>query len=299
MLLNKIKKFTLNRLNDNYEKEIVIKGKILAEKNSFKKKISDLSKVEFSVFSQWGEDGILDWIIRQIKDIPKVFLEIGTEDYKESNTRFLLMDKNWDAHLIDSDQKAIDNIKKQRIFWRYNINVNKLEIDKNNINLISSKFKIPKKLGLLSLDIDGIDYWVLKNLKNFSPEIIVCEYNSLFGEKKELTVPYKKNFNRTKEHYSNLYFGASINAFINLLKKKNYTFIGTNSSGNNAFFIKNKYRYIIKKIDKKKIFSSKFRESRNKKNNLNFLDKKKSIKIIKNKYLINIKTNRRIIIGSL
>ena len=59
-------------------------------------------------------------------------------------------------------------------------------------------------------------------IEALDPSIIVCEYNSLFGQKKSVTVPYKSNFIRSKEHYSNLYYGASINAFIDLMKKKNY-----------------------------------------------------------------------------
>ena len=59
------------------------------------KKIKNISDVEFRVFSQWGEDGIIDWVINQIPNISKNFIEIGTEDYKEANTRFLLMNKNY------------------------------------------------------------------------------------------------------------------------------------------------------------------------------------------------------------
>ena len=93
---------------------------------------------------------------------------------------------------------------------------------KDNINAIVKKINVPKKLGLLSLDIDGVDYWILNNLSFLEPSIVVCEYNSLFGQKKSVTVPYKKNFIRSEEHYSNLYYGASINAFIDLMRKKTY-----------------------------------------------------------------------------
>ena len=95
-------------------------------------------------------------------------------------------------------------------------------ITKDNVNNIIKRIKVPKKLGLLSLDIDGVDYWVLKELSVLDPSIIICEYNSLFGQKKSVTVPYKKNYIRTVEHYSNLYYGASIKAFINLMKKRNF-----------------------------------------------------------------------------
>ena len=77
--------------------------------------------------------------------------------------------------------------------------------------------KIPKKIGLLSIDVDSIDYWILRKMSETLPGIIVCEFNPLFGTKKAITVPNKKNFVRNKEHFSNLYFGASIKAFCKLL----------------------------------------------------------------------------------
>ena len=147
---------------------------------------------------------------------------------------------------------------------------------------------------MLSLDIDGVDYWILNNLSFLEPSIVVCEYNSLFGQKKSVTVPYKKNFIRSEEHYSNLYYGASIKAFIDMMKKKNYFLIGTNSAGNNAFFIEKKlWNKARKLIIEKKVFVSKFRESRNAKGKLNFLDKKKCLEVIKNKHMIDLKDNRK------
>ena len=82
------------------------------------------------------------------------------------------------------------------------------------------------------------------------------------------------------------------------MKKKNYLFIGTNSAGNNAFFIKNSFKKIVNKIiQEKKIFISKFRESRNSKGKLTFLNKKKSLKLIQDKFLIDLKdsTKKKII----
>ena len=246
--------------DEEIQKELILKAKLLSFKNRYLKKIKDLSDVEFQVYSQWGEDGIIDWLISKFPEIPKNFLEIGTQDYKESNTRFLLINRNWDGFLIEADKAAVKDIKSQRIFWKHRLKVKNEFITKDNITNIINKINVPKKLGLLSLDIDGVDYWVLKELSVLDPSIIICEYNSLFGQKKSVTVPYKKNYIREKEHYSNLYYGASIKAFIDLMKKRNYFLIGTNSAGNNAFFLKKKYLNKANKlIVKKKVFNSKFR----------------------------------------
>ena len=279
---------------EKIHKELTLKAKILSFKNKSLKSIKDLSEVEFQVYSQWGEDGIIDWLINKFPEISKSFLEIGTENYKESNTRFLLSNNNWNGFLIEADKAAVKDIKSQRIFWKHNLRVENEFITKDNINEIVKKINVPKKLGLLSLDIDGVDYWILNNLSFLEPSIVVCEYNSLFGQKKSVTVPYKKNFIRSEEHYSNLYYGASIKAFIDMMKKKNYFLIGTNSAGNNAFFIEKKlWNKARKLIIEKKVFVSKFRESRNAKGKLNFLDKKKCLEVIKNKHMIDLKDNKK------
>ena len=281
--------------DEEIQKELILKAKVLSLKNKNLKKINDLSEVEFQVYSQWGEDGIIDWLVSKAPQIPKNFLEIGTQDYKESNTRFLLINRNWDGFLIEGDREQVKKIKSQRIYWKHNLKVKNKFITKENINEVVKNFNVPKKLGLLSLDIDGVDYWVFKELSVLNPSIIICEYNSLFGEKKSITVPYKKNFVRSREHYSNLYYGTSIKAFIDIMRVKNYFLIGTNSAGNNAFFVKkNLWNSISKIVLKKKIFSSKFRESRDHKGNLSFLDKKKSLDLIKNKHVIDLKNKKKI-----
>jgi len=294
-ILKKYLSFVIKRIFDEeIQKELILKAKLLSVKNRYFKKIKDLSDIEFQVYSQWGEDGIIDWLINKYPEIPKIFLEIGTQDYKESNTRFLLINKNWNGFIIEADKAAVEDIKSQRIYWKHNLRAINEFITKDNINNVIKKFNIPKKIGLLSLDIDGVDYWVLKKLSALDPSIIVCEYNSLFGQKKSVTVPYKSNFIRSKEHYSNLYYGASINAFIDLMKKKNYFLIGTNSAGNNAFFVKkNIWNKLKKLIITKKVFVSKFRESRNIKGVLTFLEKKKSLELIKNKFMIDLKDNSK------
>lgn len=282
-----------NMFTEEYEKKLFLEGQKLSIFNSKKKIINDFSEVEYRVFSQWGEDGIIDWIISCLKKIPQIFLEIGTEDYKESNTRYLLQKRNWDGFLIESDKAAVKKIKKNRIFWKYNINVINSFVNSLNINFLLKNNNVPKKIGLLSIDIDSIDYWVLKNLKYTSPSIIVCEFNPLFGDKKKITVPNKNKFIRNKEHFSNLYYGASVKAYQELLERKGYKFIGTNTSGNNAFFIKKDLsKYLYKNIRVKKIFLSKFRESRNKKDKLNFLDKKESLNQIKNKIIYDLETKK-------
>ena len=81
-------------------------------------------------------------------------------------------------------------------------------VNKDNINKflkenLDSSFK---DVGLLSIDIDGVDYWILEQINVIKPSVIVCEYNSIFGDVYKISVPYDENFERTKKHYSNLFW---------------------------------------------------------------------------------------------
>ncbi len=276
-----------------FEQKIFLQGKILSEINNKKKKIKDLSDVEFSVFSQWGDDGIIDWILNSIKTKNKIFLEIGTGDYKESNTRFLLKKRNWKGYIFEGEKKFISEIKNQSIYWMHDLKAFNFFIKKNNINKLLQKINIKKNIGLLSLDIDGNDYWIWKEINKISPDIFVCEYNSVFGDLNEISVLYKDNFNRTKAHYSNLVYGASINAMIKLSKKKGYEFIGTNANGINAYFVKKKYlAKLNKKIKLKKKYSSIIKESRDLDGTKSFISGTDRYALIKNIKVLDLKDKK-------
>ena len=258
IFLNKI----FFRRPDFSEKKIFLQGQVNEQENNKKDVINNFKDIEFSVFSQFGEDGIISWIINKLPKIEKIFLEIGTQDYWESNTRFLLKSKNWKGYLIEASEKDVGKIKSQKIYWQHNVKAIHAFANAENINEIIKKNIEEKEIGLLSIDIDGNDYWIIEKINNLSPKIIVCEFNSVFGDLFNISVPYEDNFNRSKKHYSNLYFGASINALISLLKNKGYFFLGTGSFGVNAFFVKNEFQSHFENIIKEnKIFPSQSRES--------------------------------------
>jgi len=289
-----IKKILLIAIGyDFFEKKIFLEGTKLALLQRKILSIKYLSKVEFSVFSQWGDDGIINWLTNNLPIKNKIFVEIGTEDYKESNTRFLLKFKNWSGHLIEANKEHVKNIYNQSIAWKHDLKIHNHRIQKENINKLLKNLNLPKEIGLLSLDIDGIDYWVWKELNIIKPVLFICEFNSIFGDKKPISVPYNKNFNRTKFHYSNLAFGASLEAFKFICKKKNYIFLGTNSNGVNAYFINKKYfKFIKNKIKEYKSFPSKIRESRDKKYKKNFISANMRFEKIKGIKLVDVRKNK-------
>ncbi len=249
------------RIPDFSEKKIFLQGQLLESENKKKLTINDFKEVEFSVFSQFGEDGIISWIVDQIPDINKTFVEIGTQDYWESNTRYLLKSKNWKGFLIEGSQKFINKIKTQKLYWQHDLKAIKSFVDLDNINFVLEKNIKHKEIGLLSIDIDGNDYWILDKIDTLSPSIIICEFNSIFGDLFKISVPYQKNFIRNNAHYSNLFFGASIKAMISMLKNKGYKFLGTSSTGVNAFFVKNRHLLNFEnKIKNFNIYPAKVRE---------------------------------------
>ena len=115
-----------------------------------------------------------------------------------------------------------------------------------------NKAQIDENLDIFSIDIDGIDYWVLKNIPKILSKIFVAEFNPIFGHEKKITVPDSKNFNRSSYHYSHLCYGMSLMALIELMKSKKYTFIGTNVACHNAFFLSDEH---VKKLNLKNIKS--------------------------------------------
>lgn len=227
----------------NFEKVIksqnnlkILIGNSILQKKKDSKNINDY---ELKIFSQFGEDGIIDFLVNKIQIKNKNFIEFGVEDYEEANTRFLLEGKNWKGLIFDSSKKNINKIKNQDYYWRNNLIAKEEFITAENINEIIKNKSKDQEIGLLSIDVDGNDYWIWKSLNVINPSIVVIEYNARFGSHEALVVPYNKNFNRKIAHYSTIYFGASLKALNELAKLKDYSLVGTNLNGNNAFFVKN------------------------------------------------------------
>ncbi len=291
--IQKIKNI-LNLKKKRYEEDLVLRGKILIEKIKNKTPI-EINDIEFKIFSQFGDDGIIQYLINKLEIEEKYFnfIEFGVENYLESNTRFLLINNNWSGLILDASEKNIYQIKNSSFFWKYDLEAKSCFINKSNINNILLESKLDKNnIGILSIDIDGNDYWVWKEISVIDPLIVIIEFNSVFGFNQKVSVPYKENFSRTKAHYSNLFWGASIEAFKFLAAQKGYEFFSTNSAGNNAYFIKkNLYKKINFKL-KKKVYQSKFRESRDIRGNKTFTRYNERLRIINDMVVENVETNK-------
>lgn len=253
------------------ERSLLLNAKSLSDQRR-EGSIADLRDVEFRVFSQWGEDGIIDWLVSRIPDINKSFVEFGVQNYRESNTRYLLIAQNWRGLVMDGSKVHIEDILSQDIYWRHDLLAKCAFIDRDNINSLIGGSGFNGEIGLLSIDIDGNDYWVWQAIEVVSPVIVVCEYNAVLGDVLPLSIPYVADFYRTRTHHSNLYFGASIRALVQLGESKGYVFVGTASTGCNAFFVRRDHASrVMSELDQVLVYPSSVREARDTNGRLTFV----------------------------
>jgi hypothetical protein len=222
-----------------------------------------LQDAEFKVFSQNGEDGIIQYLLSKVSIGTPTFVEVGVEDYSESNTRFLLMNNYWRGFIVDGGTRHLAYLRNHNIGWKFDIRGASRFVTSENINGILSESGFIGDIGLFSLDIDGNDYWVLQATNVVSPRIVIVEYNSVFGPTAAVTVPYEPTFVRARAHHSNLYYGASLSALAHLMQGKGYALVGSNRAGNNAFFVRRDVLGNIREVSSAECYVvSPFAESR-------------------------------------
>lgn len=183
---------------------------------------------EKKIFSQNGEDGVIEEILNRL-DIKKgYFLEFGVQSGEECNCAYLAKNKGWTGTFIESSQRDYNLLKQN--YKDFNINVINEFITYENIQSIIDR--LGNEIDLLSIDIDSQDYWVWEAVES-NPKIVIIEYNATLTGSKAI----KKG--RSVPWDGTTAYGASIEAYINLGKKKGYTLIHTERNGVNAFFIRN------------------------------------------------------------
>lgn len=245
---------------------------------------------EFRVFSQWGEDGIIQFLLRHIEINREIFVEFGVQNYTESNTRFLLINNNWVGLVIDANPEHINFIKNDPIYWQYNLKAVNSFVTRDNINNLLCENGIQGEIGLLSIDIDGNDYWIWQAIDVINPAIVITEYNFRFGKNKAVTVTYDEKFVRSQAHHSMIYYGASLKALYLLAHQKGYVFVGCNSAGNNAFFVRKDLKPdCIKELTVEEGYvAGQFRESRAESGQLLYLSPQEEEELLSSLPLVEI-----------
>jgi hypothetical protein len=253
----------------------------------------DIVDYEFKIFSQWGEDGIIQYLVRNLEIQNKTFIEFGIEDFFESNCRFLMMKDFWAGFVIDGSAQNIEKLHSSYYFFQYELETCCSFITKENINDLLEKSKFDKNAGIISVDIDGVDYHIFEAMSEWRPSIYIFEYNSNFGKSAPVTVPYDPAFVRREKHYSNQYWGASLPAFDHLARQRGYSLVGVNGAGSNAFYVRNDLlNNRVKATSVDACFRNmSFRDSRDRDGALTFANKKTRCELMADMPVVNVVTN--------
>jgi hypothetical protein len=196
--------------------------------------------------------------------------------------------------VIDGSQENVSKIINSEYYWKYDLTAKAAFIDRENINSLLSVPGMNPEVGILSIDLDGNDYWILKQISAVSPIILIVEYNSVFGIDRSLTIPYDPKFRRTAAHHSNLYWGASLPAFRGWCDKNGFAFVGCNSAGNNAYFVRrDKLNAVVQEVPLQAGFVvSKFRDSRGRDGRLTYLTGDRRLAEIRGMPIFNLETDK-------
>ena len=277
------------------ESMMILQGRSLALQNAERAPLANLQDAEFKVFSQFGEDGILQYLVREthVERDEQVFVEFGVQDYLESNTRYLLQGDHWRGLIIDGNREHMESVRRSDIYWRNDLTAVDAWVDRDSINGIIAGAGFEGDIGILSVDIDGNDYWIWERIDVINPVIVVAEWNSVFGSKHAVTIPYAPQFDRATAHYSCLYWGASMRAFEQLADKKGYALVGSNRVGNNIFFVRRDRIGRLKALTTDEAYvESRFRDSRDAEGTLNFVSGERRYKEIHDLPVVEVISGR-------
>lgn len=179
-----------------------------------------------SVHSQGGEDGVLLRLFEKIGVVNRSFVEFGAWDGVHlSNTANLRLAHGWTGLLLEGSDRADGELVKRE------------RVDAENIEDLFERYGVPREFDLLSIDIDGNDYWVWKAISNYSPRVVVVEYNVFFLPETAKTIAYDAGHVWDKERFG-LYHGASLAAFDKLARSKGYALVHTEPYCPNAIFVR-------------------------------------------------------------
>lgn len=194
--------------------------------------------VGFRKYSQFEEDGILLYLFSLIPPINRICVEICAGDGRQCNTANLIINHGWWGHLFDGNEQ---NVAAGKAFFSQNKDTfiypprfTRAWITAEHVNDQIAESGASGPIDLLSLDIDGMDYWVWKAITVIQPQVVVCETHNVIPLDMALTVPYDPSFTSDSENYR----GASLAAMSKLGREKGYRLVGTHRFGFNAFFIR-------------------------------------------------------------
>lgn len=194
-----------------------------------------LAPYGYSAFSQGDDDGILEEIFRRIGTTNRQFVDFGCADGIENNTTYLAL-TGWSGLWMDGGEENVQTASRafQRQVESGRLRIRQAFITRENINSLIASAGLDRELDLLSIDIDGNDYWIWEAIDGVRPRVVVIEYNAIFRPPHQMVQDYAAQY----QWRSTGYFGASLKALETLGARKGYALVGCNFAGINAFFVR-------------------------------------------------------------
>lgn len=204
-----------------------------------------LDEVAFDVYSPNGEDGILLYLLTEIGVTNRQLVDIGAGSVKGSIAANLIVHHGFSGLLLDGSEK---DIRLARQYYAshpatrgHPPTLQATFVTAENVNALIAEHGLTDEIDLLSIDVDGVDYWIWRAVQAVRPRVVVVEYQDILGPDRAWTIPYRPDFDVrdypvNREH--NNYCGASLRAFANLGREKGYHLVGCNNGGWNAFFVR-------------------------------------------------------------
>jgi len=195
-----------------------------------------LAPYGYKIFSESDEDGIINEIFRRIGVEDRTFFEFGVGNGGQNNTVNLLV-QGWRGFWIEGspDNMRVISTRLAAYIRAGELKALQAFITRDDINQLISRLGVPESLDLLSIDIDGNDYWVWEAMERISPRVVVIEYNATLRPPHSVVMEYKDDY----VWDGTSYFGASLVALEKLGRAKGYSLVGCNFTGVNAFFVRN------------------------------------------------------------
>jgi len=164
-------------------------------------------------------------------DFPNFCVELGAGDgYDLSNTRYFIEEHKWKSIQIDSDSRGNTDVKQEFI-------------NRENIINLLEKYGCPTFFDLLSIDLDGNDFWILDTiLTKYEPTLIIAEFNACFPIGTSQTIVYDSNFRWGGDDY----FGFTLEAGRKLAQKHNYEIVHQHADMNLFMLNKSKIKNQVK-----------------------------------------------------
>jgi hypothetical protein len=193
----------------------------------------DLRAYERRVFSQNGEDGIIQEILRRVGTREHLFVEIGAESGEECNCARLALEEGWRGLFLEADADHFQKLARRYAEWDA-VHCAHATVTSANVEKLLWAAEVPEEFDVLSIDIDGNDYWVWAAVEGWRPRLVVIEYNAAHPP------PARWVMREDPGHRwdGTAHFGASLASLAALGRRKGYTLVATDSTGVNAFFVR-------------------------------------------------------------